>query len=115
MVGDDAVDAGQLAGGRLVTLLGCLARTRRGRQGRARGLDLPNQGGILSTCHAGTLVKHVGILAARRQLGGRAQGNLLSRGHERAAQALGDCGERLPVGGCLIERGRGRTLGVLQP
>ena len=62
----------------------------------------------------GALVEHVGILAARGQLGGRAQRDLLGRGHERAAQALGDRRQRLPVGGCLLERRRGGTLSVLQ-
>ena len=115
MVGDDAVDAGELAGRGIVGVLGGLTSTSRGRQGRACLLDLADQGGILGAGDAGTLVEHVGILAARGQLGGRAQGHLLGRGHERAAQALGDRGERLPVGGCLFECRRGRALCILQP
>ena len=114
VVGDDAVDAGQLAGRGIIGILGGLARASRGRQGRARGLDLAHQRRVLGTGDAGTLVEHVGILTARGQLGGRAQGDLLCRGHQRAAQALGDRGERLPVGRCLIERRRGRALSVLQ-
>ena len=114
MVGNDAVDAGQLAGRGIVGVLRGLTSASRGRQGRARGLNLADQGGILGAGDAGALVEHVGVLAARGQLGGRTQGDLLGRGHERAAQALGDRGQRLPVGGCLLERRRGGTLSVLQ-
>ena len=114
VVRDDAVDAGKLAGRRLVGILGGLARASRGRQGRARLFDLSDQRSILGAGDAGALVKHIWILAARGKLGGRAQGNLLARGHQRAAQALGDRGERLPVGGRLIERRRGRTFRILQ-
>ncbi len=115
VVGNDAVDAGQLAGRGIVGVLRGLARTSRGRQRGARGLDLAGQGGVLGTGDAGALVEHVGVLAARGQLGGRPQRNLLGRGHECAAQALGDCGQRLPVGGCLLECRRGCPFGFLQP
>ena len=114
MIGDDAVDAGKLAGRGIVGVLGGLARTSRGRQCGARGFDLAGQGCVLCAGDAGALVKHVGVLATRWQLGGRPQSNLLGRGHKRAAQALGDRGQRLPVGGCLLERRRGRALSVLQ-
>ena len=114
MVRDDAVDAGKLAGRRLVGVLGGLARASRGRQGTARLFDLSDQRSILGAGDAGALVEHIGILAARGKLGGRAQGNLLARGHQRAAQALGDRRQGLPVGGRLIERRRGRTFRILQ-
>ena len=114
VVGDDAVDAGELAGGGIVGVLGGLARASRGRQGRARLLDLARQRSILGTGDAGTLVERIGVLAARGQLGSRAQGDLLGRGHECAAQALSDRGQRLPVGGCLLERRRGRAFRILQ-
>ena len=103
MVSDDAVDAGELAGRGIVGILGGVARASRGRQGTARLFDLSDQRSVLGTGDAGALVEDVGILAARGQLGRRAQGDLLGRGHERAAQALGDRGQRLPVGGCLFE------------
>ena len=114
VVGNDAVDAGQLAGRGIVRILGGLARASRRRQGRARLFDLSDQRSILGAGDAGALVEDVGILAARGQLGGRAQGDLLGRGHQRAAQALGDRGQGLPVGGCLIERRRGRAFRILQ-
>ena len=114
VVGDDAVDAGELTGRCIVGVLRGLARASRGRQGTARLFDLSDQRGVLGASDAGPLVKLIGIFAARGQLGGRAQGNLLGRGHQRAAQALGDRSERLPVGRCLIERRRGRTFRIFQ-
>ena len=114
VISNDAVNAGQLAGRGIIGILGGLARASRGRQRRASGLDLAHQRRVLGTGDAGTLVEHVGILTARGQLGVRAQGNLLGRGHERAAQALGDRGQRLPVGGSLLERRRRRAFSVLQ-
>ena len=114
MVGDDTVDAGQLAGRGIVGVLRGLARASRGRQGRARLFNLGDQRCILGTGDAGALIEHVGVFPAGGQLGGRAQGDLLRRGHQRAAQALGDRGQRLPVGRRLIERRRGRTFSVLQ-
>ena len=114
MVGDDAVDAGQLTGGGIVGVLGGLARASRCGEGTARLIDLSDQRSVLGTGHAGALVEHVGVLTARGQLGGGAQGNLLGRGHQRSAQALGDRGERLPVRRCLIERRRGRTFRIFQ-
>ena len=65
VVGDDAVDAGQLAGRGIIGILGGLARASRGRQRRASGLDLAHQRRVLGTGDAGTLVEHVGILTAR--------------------------------------------------
>ena len=114
MVGDDAVDAGQLAGGCLVGVLSCLACASRGRQCRARDVNLPGQGGVFGAGDAGALVEYIGILPCRRGLGGCAQGDLLRGRHEGSAQALSESGQRLPVRRRLLERGRGGTFSFLK-
>lgn len=73
MVGDDAVDAGELAGRGIIGVLSGLARASRCGQRTARLFDLSDQRGVLGAGDAGALVEHIGILAARGQLGGRAQ------------------------------------------
>ena len=73
MVGNDAVDAGELTGRGIVGVLRRLARASRGRQGTARLFDLSDQGSVLGAGDAGALIEDVGILAARGQLGGGAK------------------------------------------
>ena len=93
MVGDDAINAGEFTDRRLVRVFRGLAGARRCRECTAGLLDLPDQGGVFGNGHAGALVEQVGVLSVRRRIGSRTQGDLLRRGHERAAQTLGDRGQ----------------------